>query len=95
MTTPAANEPSETDLGPPTLPENLGLTARGFATEEEARELGTAVLDCIRLLSRHFNLSRLDGVTVAHDYQQALATLDRGYETKHILTPSDGHANCT
>lgn len=92
MTTPSTAEPAHDDLGPPTLPENLSLTARGFSTEEEARELGTAVLDCVRILSRRFNLSRLDGITVAHDYHQALASLDRGYETKHVLTPSDGHA---
>ena len=92
MTTHPTDEPAENDLGPPTLPENLSLTARGFSTEEEARELGTAVLDCVRILSRRFNLSRLDGITVARDYPQALASLDRGYETKHTLTPSDGHA---
>jgi hypothetical protein len=92
MTTPSADRQAEDDLGPPTLPEGLSLTARGFSTEEEARELGTAVLDCVRILSRRFNLSRLDGITVAHDYHQALASLDRGYESKHTLTPSDGHA---
>ncbi len=92
MTPSSTDEPSQNDLGPPTLPENLSLTARGFSTEEEARELGTAVLDCVRILSRRFNLSRLDCITVAHDYHQALASLDRGYETKHNLTPSDGHA---
>jgi len=91
MTTPSADRQTEDDLGPPTLPEGLSLTARGFSSEEEARELGTAVLDCVRILSRRYNLSRLDGITVAHDYPQALAALDRGYETKHTLTPSDGH----
>jgi hypothetical protein len=27
-----------------------------------------------------------------YDYAQALASLNRGYEIKHVLTPSDGHA---
>lgn len=84
--------PPKDQLGPPTAAENLSVIARGFSTEEEAREVGTAVLECVILLSRHFDLSRLDGVTVAHDYTQALASLDRGYETKKVLTPSDGHA---
>ena len=46
---------------------------------------------CIRELSRQFDLSRLDGVTVAYDYAQALLDLDRGYETNFRLTPSDTH----
>ena len=39
-----------------------------------------------------FDLSHLDGVTVAYDYTQALLDLDRGYTTSHPLTPSEGHA---
>jgi len=92
MTTTTADAASEDHLGPTTAPESLCVTARGFPSDEEARDLGTAVRECVILLSRHFNLSRLDGVTVAHDYQQALASLDRGYKTDHVLTPSDGHA---
>lgn len=92
MTTTTADAAPEDQLGPPTAPENLGVTARGFSTEENAREVGTAVRECVILLSRHFDLSALDGVTVAHDYVQALSSLDRGYKTNHRLTPSDGHA---
>lgn len=86
-----ANSP-EDELGPPTASENLCVTARGFSTEGDARELGTAVCEYVILMSRHFDLSRLDGVTVAYDYAQALASLDRGYKTNHVLTPSDSHA---
>ena len=92
MTTTTNDKVTEDELGQPTAAENLCVTARGFTTEEDAREVGTAVRECVILFSRHFDLSRLDGVTVAYDYTQALASLDRGYETKHILTPSDGHA---
>ena len=92
MTAPTTDEAPENVLGPQTTPENLNVTARGFSTEEDARELATAVLECVRFLGRHFNLSCLDGVTVAYDYREALASLDRGYETEHILTPSDGYA---
>lgn len=92
MPTTDTETPSEDQLGPPTAAENLCVNARGFSTENEAREVGMAVRECVMQLSRHFDLSRLDGVTVAHDYAQALATLDRGYESKHVLTPSDGYA---
>ena len=34
------------------------------------------------LFSRHFDLSRLDGVTVAYDYAKALASLDRAVCSK-------------
>lgn len=92
MTTTTDDNATEDELGPPTAAENVCVTSRGFPTEEEAREVGTAVRECVILFSRHFDLSRLDGVTVAHDYAQALASLNRGSDTKHVLTPSDGHA---
>lgn len=41
-------------------------------------------------LSAAIDLTTLDGITIAFDYAQALLELDRGYETKHKLTPSDG-----
>lgn len=76
---------------PATAPDTFGITARGvFASEDEARELATLVGQFVRHLSRTFDLSRLDGVTVAEDYALALAELDRGYETSHTLTPSKG-----
>lgn len=92
MTTTTTAEAPEDELGPPTAAANLCVTARGFSAEEEARGIGTAVRKCVILLSRHFDLSRLDGVTVAYDYAQALKSLDRGYQTSHLLTPSDDHA---
>lgn len=79
-------------LGEPTAPTSFAVCARGFDTEEWARRLGGSVGECVRLLSRHFDLSRLDGVTVAYDYPQALKDLDRGYHSSHQLTPSDGNA---
>lgn len=92
MTTTATDALTDDQLGPFTAAESLCVTARGFPTEDEARAVGTAVRECVILLSRHFDLSSLDGVTVAQDYAQALASLDRGYETNHVLTPSEGQA---
>src|ERR1700730_13587511 len=43
-------------------------------------------------LSRQIDLTALDSITIASDYAQALLDLDRGYETSHKLTPSEGLA---
>lgn len=77
------------NLPPTTIPTDLGLTVKGFENEEGARELGHAVLDAIRLFGRFMNLSTLDGVTVAIDYDQALADLDRGLPGLRPLTRSN------
>lgn len=83
---------SEEDLGPMTAPQGFVVSARGFRSEDEARDLAIAVRECVLLLSRCYDLSSLDGVTVAHDYPEALASLDRGYATDFVLRPSNGHA---
>lgn len=77
---------------PPTAPENFCISLRCFGTEEHARQFGNLVAMWVRELSRHIDLSNLDGITIAGDYNQALLDLDRGYETKHKLTPSDEFA---
>ena len=72
-----------------TIPTDLGLTVKGFENEEGARELGHAVLDAIMLFGRFMDLSALDGVTVAIDYDQALSDLDRGLPGLRPLTRSN------
>ncbi len=92
-TAPESADNAEAKQAPTTAPDSFGITARGlFASEDEACQLATLVGEVIREFSRTFELSRLDGVTVAQDYAQALAELDRGYETTHTLTPSEGAA---
>lgn len=86
---PPENVPSE--LGPSTAPDCFSITARGFRTEAHASNIGSLVGEYVRAFSRRFDLSQLDGVTVAYDYAQALLELDRGYETSLQLTASDGH----
>ncbi|WP_222598066.1 hypothetical protein, partial [Neisseria gonorrhoeae] len=61
-------------------------------TEEHARTFGNLVATYVRALSRYIDMSALDGITIAADYAQALLELDRGYETNHKLTPSEGIA---
>lgn len=81
----------ETTLAPTTAPEQFAINVQGvFSSEGEARQLATLVGKAIREFSREFDLNSLDGVTVAGDYVQALAELDRGYESSYSLTPSEG-----
>ncbi|WP_298125232.1 hypothetical protein [Brevundimonas sp.] len=54
--------------------------------------MGDLVASYVRAISRRINLASLDGITIAGDYAQALLELDRGYETSHTLTPSEGLA---
>ena len=79
-------------MGKATVPENFSVCARAFDTEQRARSVGEAIGSCIRLLSERFDLSNLDGVTVAYDYSQALLDLDRGFDSSHKLIPSDENA---
>jgi hypothetical protein len=73
----------------PTMPPNIGVNLRGFATEEGAREFGHAVLDTVRTVSGLIDLDRLDGITIGFDYDEALASIDRGQEGLRPLSRSD------
>jgi hypothetical protein len=72
---------------PSTLAEGMYVTIRGFSTEAEAfaRKLGQTVMDYFHILARLMDLSALERVIVAADYDAALAEVDLGIETKHIL----------
>jgi len=80
--------PSAEPSRPPTAPETISVSLRGFDTEEQACAFGNLLAMYVRKLSRQIDLSTLDGMTVAFDYAQALLDLDRGYATSHKLTPS-------
>jgi hypothetical protein len=75
----------EEDRPAPTAPANMMFSMRAFADEERARALGSRIYAFMVELSRYIDCSRLDGVTVAFDFDQALAELDRGYETERVL----------
>lgn len=74
---------------PITAPSQFPVAAQGFANLDHATRLATLAGEFVREISRNIDLSQLDGVTLAFDYQQALLNLDRGYESTHKLTPSD------
>src|SRR5580704_19219886 len=74
-----AKSMSDVELPPQTAPENIGVSLRGFADEPSAQKFGHLIADTVRSLSHYMDLRRLDGITVAYDYDNALAQLDRGY----------------
>ena len=92
MTTHETTEIVEIADRPTTTPASIQVCVRAFDSVERATEFANLLAEYVRELSRWINLERLDGLTVAHDYAQALLELDRGYETSHRLTPTDEHA---
>jgi hypothetical protein len=75
---------------PTTTPVGFPISVRGFESEAEAAEFAQLLGEYVIEISRNIDLSQLDGVTVAYDYSQALANLDRGYQSAQTLTPSEG-----
>lgn len=92
MTTPDTTEIVETSDRPTTAPASIQVCVRAFDSIERATDFANLLVEYVRELSRWINLESLDGLTVAHDYPQALLELDRGYETSHHLTPTNEHA---
>lgn len=84
---PDGDEETRTELfnRPSSLPD-IGATMRGFSTEDDAREVGNTVLCFLRILGTFFDLGRLGALTIAYDYDDALAQIERGFETTKVLT---------
>jgi hypothetical protein len=59
----------------------LNFSLKGFASEEHAKKMVYWTNRFIKMIGTKLNLERLDGVTIALDYAQVRADLDRGYET--------------
>lgn len=84
------NKEEIVDMPPPTAPNNIPVTVRNaFNTEEEGREFAHTVAYAIRALSSFIKLEKLDGVTIAGDYDEALAEFDRGTGRPSGLTASN------
>lgn len=83
----AAASPEQSDRQS-TAPKSISMSMRSFESTESATELANVIATHVQVISRAIDLSNLDGITVAYDYRQALAELDRGYETSYKLTPS-------
>lgn len=75
---------SALSLASSSRPASVAMSFHGFdqeSAENLAAGLGAAMFE----LGKIIDISTLDGVTVAFDYDEALATLDRGYSTTHVL----------
>lgn len=75
------------DGEPITVPISCQIQFQGF-DEETAYKFGEIFRVYVRELSRIYDLSTLDGITIAADYGEALSRLDRGVKTENPLTPS-------
>jgi hypothetical protein len=76
-------------LPPSTMPNDLTLTAKGFNDPDVAQQFGRAVLEAVSVFGSFIDLSTLDGITVAIDYDAALAELDRGLDGLRPLSRSN------
>lgn len=79
---------NEEELPLATIPLGLCVSVRGFSDDASARQFGELLGDVVSLISRRIDLERLDGITVAFDYDEALASLDRGFNATRPLTKS-------
>jgi len=75
-----------------TAPASIPISVRGFADEQRARAFGERLGAWLHELGRRFDLSALDGVTVAADYAEALQSIDRGFVATRSLAPTREHA---
>ena len=87
---PAAPEEPHQDvqeiLNRPSSLRKIGATMRGFAREEEAREIGNLVFSFLHQFGKFLDLERLDAVTIAFDYDEALSQVKQGLVRETTLT---------
>ena len=63
-----------------TVRDDLPLLVSGsFPSEQAARDLANNVMAIAKLFGSIFDLTALDGITVADDYNEALQGIERGY----------------
>ncbi|RKT24770.1 hypothetical protein B0G69_0459 [Paraburkholderia sp. RAU2J] len=85
------NTPNEFPIAPQTAPESFSVSVWGFDTADRASRYAEIIGAYVRGLSSLFDLSSLDGITIAFDYRQALLDVDLGIPTTRQLAPSDGN----
>jgi hypothetical protein len=84
-----SDEEIEEVLKSPTTMPSIGATLRGFNNTEDAERVGASVLSFLRYFGTFLNLTRLQAVTIAADYSQALLEIERGIETTQPLTATN------
>jgi hypothetical protein len=75
-----SNDQIPDDKPPSSLPPNLVVSVNGFPCEEAGQAMGRGMLTAVSVLGRYIDVSTLDGITVAVDYDAALHELDRSIE---------------
>lgn len=74
---------------PPSTATQVSVSVRDFTNREAATELGNVVGQCVMELGSFMDLATLDGVTIAIDYDAALAGIDQGMEGLRRLDRTD------
>jgi hypothetical protein len=76
-------------LSKSTVREDLPLTVTGnFQSGDDAHQLLCSVFGLTRFFGAVFDLTGLDGITIADDYVAALAGVDRGYPDMKAAKPT-------
>ena len=73
---------------PSTLPD-IGIDLHGFATSELANRVGAAVHGWLHVFGKLLNLKRLLRIVVAFNYNETLASIDRGAKVSRPLAATD------
>lgn len=77
------------DLPPSTRPTPLSVTIGGLDDPEKGVEFANLLGGYLHALGSAFDISRLDAVTATNSYVEALAAVDRGFETTSVVTRSE------
>ncbi|QFI70514.1 hypothetical protein [Sinorhizobium alkalisoli] len=64
---------------PPLFPQ-IKVTVQGITNQYGAECFGTQMFHLPRKVGQYIDISTLDGVSIAVDYDEALRDLDRGFE---------------
>jgi hypothetical protein len=84
---PKEQEPDIEDfLKRPSSLRQINATMPGFASEEEARKVGDIVFSFLHQFGKFLDLERLDAVTIAFDYDDALSQVKQGFVRETTLT---------
>jgi len=68
------NQPAPS--GAPTLPASIRMNLRGFSSHDDGHRIAGKTVECLQQLSCVLDLTSLEGLTIAHDYEDALIHMD-------------------
>jgi len=84
-------EPEKEEFAEPATsksPLNYQLTFSGWADQEIPPLVAEKIKPLVTYMAERYSLALLDGMTFAMDYENVLATMDRGYEAPPMRTAS-------